>query len=99
MWFSDDGIACAIPSGFLTARFLASLEMTAAMRGIKRRLVGGFAANQPYPIFLENGRHSERSEEPRKACAGNLIRKPLSHQYKKLNPYCLSNIFPYICRQ
>jgi hypothetical protein len=39
---------------FLTARFLASLEMTTAMRGIKRRLVGGKAANQPYPIFLEN---------------------------------------------
>jgi hypothetical protein len=35
-------------------RFLASLEMTTAMRGIKKWLVGGFAANQPYPIFLEN---------------------------------------------
>jgi hypothetical protein len=34
-------------TGFLTARFLASLEMTTAMRGIKRRLAGGFAANQP----------------------------------------------------
>jgi hypothetical protein len=41
-------------TGFLTARFLASLEMTTAMREIKRRLVGGFAANPPYPIFLEN---------------------------------------------
>jgi hypothetical protein len=35
-------------------RFLALLEMTTTMRGIERRLVGGEAANQPYPIFLEN---------------------------------------------
>jgi hypothetical protein len=35
-------------------RFLASLEMTTAMCGIEGRLAGGFAANQPYPVLLEN---------------------------------------------
>jgi hypothetical protein len=37
----------------LPARFLTSFGMTTAMRGIKRRLVGGFATNQPIPLFLE----------------------------------------------
>jgi hypothetical protein len=41
-------------TGLLTVRFLASLQRTTAMRGIERRPVGGYAANRPYPIFLEN---------------------------------------------
>jgi hypothetical protein len=45
-------------------RFLASLEMTTAMRRMKKRLAGGFAANQPpfYPVHRR--RHFERSEKP-----------------------------------
>jgi hypothetical protein len=40
-------------TGLFTARFLSLFGMTTTIRGIKRRLFGGFAAKQPIPGFLE----------------------------------------------
>jgi hypothetical protein len=37
-------------------RFLTPFGMTPAIRGIKRRLVGGFAANQPIPSLTRRER-------------------------------------------
>ena len=48
-------------------RFLASLEMTAKQKEKKKALSGGEAAAKRPPSLTRDSRHSERSEEPRRA--------------------------------